>query len=125
GAPALRKRRVLTPWPPLPSGEGERGVGMWFPLSASRRGGQGVRTKGMAARWSGGEDQRHRGEGVRGGEEQKAWRRGGSGGEDRHRRTYAPLHAGRCRAIITPSAPPHLPCHAPAARRQARPRGHS
>src|SRR5207249_8147214 len=64
-APSLRKRRVLTPWPPLPSGEGERGVGMWFPLSASRRGGQGVRTKGMAERGSGGEDKRHGGEVVR------------------------------------------------------------
>src|SRR5439155_19352293 len=40
--------RVLTPWPPLPSGEGGRGVGTWFPLSASRRGGEGVRAKGIA-----------------------------------------------------------------------------
>src|SRR5207249_4010737 len=56
--PGSLSLRVLTPCPPLPSGEGERGVGTWFPLSASRRGGQGVRTKfPIAERRSGGENE--------------------------------------------------------------------
>src|SRR5207247_4334681 len=68
--PGSLSLRVLTPCPPLPSGEGERGVGTWFPLSASRRGGQGVRTKAHRGETVSGWGRRRRAEGRARGEEE-------------------------------------------------------
>src|SRR5438067_13359573 len=76
----LFRSRVLTPCPPLPSGEGERGVGTWFPLSASRRGGQGVRTKfPIAERRSGGENEGQSRRGGKRGEDESPSRRDDQG----------------------------------------------